>query len=49
MSGVRYVRFVQPANVEIDGAGGSWRPPFLLQQIPDLEHGFHTPASLGES
>jgi hypothetical protein len=24
-------------------------PPLLLQQIPDLEHGFHTPAPLGES
>jgi hypothetical protein len=24
-------------------------PPLLLQQSPDLEHGFHTPALLGES
>jgi hypothetical protein len=28
---------------------GSGHPPLLPQQIPDLEHGFQKPASLGES
>ncbi len=28
---------------------GGGHPPLLLQQIPDLEHSFHAPASLGES
>ena len=28
---------------------GGGHPPLLPQQIPDLEHGFHTPALLGES
>jgi hypothetical protein len=28
---------------------GGGHPPLLLQQIPDLQHGFHTPAPLGES
>ena len=35
-----------PAIAQQPGGG---HPPLLLQQIPDLEHGFHTPASLGES
>jgi hypothetical protein len=28
---------------------GGGHPPLVLQQIPDLEHGFHTPAPLGKS